>query len=381
MQRIIYLDNAATTPVSPAVKAAMEPYFAEVYGNPSSVHQAGRRARSAIEAAREQLARAIHATANEIVFTSGGTEADNAALIGTAIGYQERGRHIVTTSMEHHAVLNTCDFLERMGYEVTYIDPDYRGIVQVEDVAKALRPDTILLSVMTVNNETGAMQPIRELGALTRERDIVFHTDAVQAMGLVPLDVQEMGIDLLSVSGHKLHGPKGIGALYVRDKLKWQPYQHGGKQERQRRGGTENLPGIVGIGTAVELAMQERETNWAHISHLRDTLLEILQTGLENVVVNTPLEQAVPSILNVTFVGVAAERVLMNLDMMGIAAASGSACTSGSLQPSHVLMAMGCAEEQVRSAIRYSFSGHNTVDEVTEAAQKTVQVVQRLLHH
>jgi cysteine desulfurase len=356
----------------------MEPYFAEVYGNPSSVHQAGRSARAAVEAAREKIARALHATPNEIVFTSGGTEADNAAIIGTALAHKERGKHVITTAMEHHAVLNTCAFLEEMGFEVTYLNPNREGIVSVEDVAQAIRPDTILLSVMTVNNETGAIQPIRELGALTREHGIVFHTDAVQAMGLLAIDVEEMGIDLLSMSGHKLHGPKGIGALYVRDKLKWTPYQHGGNQERQRRGGTENLPGIVGIGTAVELAMKAREENLAHIQTLRDMMITILQEGLDNVIVNSP-QQGLPSILNVTFTGVSAERVLMNLDIMGIMAASGSACTSGSLQPSHVLMAMGCAEEHVRSAIRFSFTGHNTRDEVTEAANKTVQVVQRLL--
>jgi cysteine desulfurase len=375
---IIYLDNAATTPVSPKVKAAMEPYFADVYGNPSSVHQAGRSSRAAVESAREKIARALHASSNDIVFTSGGTEADNAAIIGTALAHKERGKHLITTSMEHHAVLNTCSFLEEMGFEVTYVDPGPDGILSVEAVERAIRPDTILLSVMTVNNETGAIQPIQELGALTRERGIVFHTDAVQAMGLLPINVQEMGIDLLSLSGHKLHGPKGIGALYVRDKLKWTPFQHGGNQERQRRGGTENLPGIVGIGTAVELAMQQREENMAHIQELRDTMITILQNGLTNLVVNSP-QHSLPSILNVTFQGVSAERVLMNLDIMGIMAASGSACTSGSLQPSHVLMAMGCAEEHVRSAIRFSFSGHNTLDEVTEAAHKTVQVVQRLL--
>ncbi|ASS74728.1 cysteine desulfurase NifS [Tumebacillus algifaecis] len=374
---MIYLDNAATTPVSEEVLNAMRPYFSELYGNPSSVHTAGRQTKGAIERAREQVAQAIHANPNEVVFTSGGTEADNAAIVGTALGYRERGKHLVTTTIEHHAVLHTFEFLQEMGYEVTYVSPRADGIVQAADIAAALRADTTLVSVMAVNNETGARQPIAEIGRLTRERGILFHTDAVQAVGLLELDVEALGVDLLSISGHKLHGPKGVGALYVRRGLYWKPTQHGGAQEFKRRAGTENLPGIIGLGVAVELATARVQENYAQVAELRDAMLAILRAGVDGLQVNSP-EQAVPSILNVTFPGAVAERILMNLDMAGIMAASGSACTSGSLQPSHVLMAMGLAEESVRSAVRFSFSGQNTLEEVTQAAHKVVEIVQRL---
>jgi cysteine desulfurase len=374
---LIYLDNAATTPILPSVRQAMEPYMQDVFGNPSSVHQAGRRAKAAIEKAREQVAKAIGAKATEIVFTSGGTESDNAALISMALSLQEKGKHLVTTSIEHHAVLHTCAFLEQLGFEITYVDPNEQGIVTLAAIEQALRDDTILVSVMMVNNETGAIQPIAEIGALTAERGIAFHTDAVQAVGLLPVDVAALQVDLLSMSGHKLHAPKGVGALFVHGKTKWTPYLHGGNQERQRRAGTENVASIVGFGAAIELAAQDRESKLAHIRDLRDTMLGIFRSELDHVVLNSP-EDALPSILNVTFTGVSAESLLMNLDMMGIAASSGSACTSGSLQPSHVLMAMGLSEEHVKSAIRFSFSGHNTRDEVTEAANKIVQVVKRL---
>ncbi|PWK05113.1 cysteine desulfurase family protein [Tumebacillus permanentifrigoris] len=386
MRPIIYLDNAATTAVAANVRAAMEPYLDNIYGNPSSVHQAGREAKAAIERAREQVARALQATTNEIVFTSGGTEADNAAVIGAALARQEQGKHIVTTSMEHHAVLNTCEFLEQLGFDVTYVDPDERGIVTVDAIEKALRPDTQVVSVMLVNNETGAIQPIAEIGALVRERGIVMHTDAVQALGLLELNVAELNVDLLSISAHKVHGPKGVGALYVHHNLKWTPYLHGGQQERKRRAGTENLPGIVGMGEAVRHAVAEREAKFTQICELRDAMLTRFATELDPALyVLNSLEvgeslsgDGLPSILNVSFTNVAAERLLMNLDMQGIAASSGSACTAGALQPSHVLTAMGLPLERVLSAIRFSFSGYNTVDEVTEAARKTVEVVKRL---
>ncbi|KEO85212.1 cysteine desulfurase family protein [Tumebacillus flagellatus] len=377
----IYLDNAATTAVAPEVRAAMEPFLGEIYGNPSSVHEAGRVAKAAVEGAREQVAKALHATPYELVFTSGGTEADNAAIIGAALSRQEQGKHIVTTSIEHHAVLNTCEFLEQLGFEVTYVNPESDGIVTREAVEKVLRPDTTVISIMTVNNETGAIQPVEAIGALARERGIVMHTDAVQAFGLMDLDVEQLHVDLLSVSGHKIHAPKGIGALYVHHNLKWTPFLHGGNQERKRRGGTENLPGIAGFGEAVRIAQAQRETKLAHIRELRQLMLDIFAQELDEAqyAVNSPAH-SLPSILNVSFPGVKAERLLMNLDIQGIAASSGSACTAGALQPSHVLTAMGLSEDRVLSAIRFSFSGHNTVDEVREAAQKTADVVKRLQH-
>ncbi|MFD2169243.1 cysteine desulfurase family protein [Tumebacillus lipolyticus] len=374
---MIYLDNAATTPVADEVLQAMMPYYSQVYGNPSSVHASGRQAKGAIERAREQVASAINAKPNEIVFTSGGTEADNAAIIGTALGYRDRGKHLITTKIEHHAVLHAFEYLEEIGYEVTYIAPESDGIVRVEAIEQAMREDTILISVMAVNNETGAIQPIAEIGELAKRKSVLFHTDAVQAVGLLELDVERMSIDLLSISGHKLHGPKGVGALFVRRGTHWKPTQHGGAQEFNRRAGTENLPGIVGLGVAIERAAGSREASWEHLQALRETMLSALRAGVDQLVVNSAPD-SVPSILNLTIPGVSAERLLMNLDMLGIMAASGSACTSGSLLPSHVLMAMGLAEQSVRAAVRFSFSGQNTREEVAEAAQKVVQVVERL---
>jgi cysteine desulfurase len=375
---VIYLDNAATTAISPEVRAAMEPYLTEVYGNPSSIHQAGRQARSAIERAREQVARALNAKPAEILFTSGGTEADNAAIFGAMVGNQEKGKHLITTAMEHKAVLTACEWLEKMGGEVTYLQPDTEGKISADQVAEAIRSDTVLISVMMVNNETGAIQPIAEIGRLARQNGILFHTDAVQAAGVLELDVDKLQVDLLSLSGHKLHGPKGVGALYIRSQTKFAPLLHGGSQERKLRGGTENLPGIVGLGVAVERAVEEREEKIGKIREIRDRMWEIFRRELgDHVVCNSP-EDAVPTILNVSFLGVSAERLLMNLDMIGIMAASGSACTSGSLQPSHVLKSMGLDEERVRSAIRFSFSGHNTLDEVSVAAEKICTVVRRL---
>jgi cysteine desulfurase len=374
----VYLDNAATTPVSPEVRAAMEPYFHEVYGNPSSVHAAGRKARSAVDKAREQVARALHASTQEILFTSGGTEADNSAILGIAMSYREQGRHLVTTSIEHKAVLSACEFLESLGWEVTYVDPDEEGHISLAKIEEALRPDTVLVSVMMVNNETGSVQPISEIGALLRERGVFLHSDAVQAAGLLALDVKELNVDLLSISGHKLHGPKGIGALYIKNGIRWTPVLHGGNQERTRRGGTENLPGIVGLGAAVERSVADREDKLAHVRTLRDAMLAIFREEMgEGVVLNSP-EDALPSILNVSFVGVPTERLLMNLDINAIAASSGSACTSGSLQPSHVLLAMGLSEERVLSSIRLSFSGYNTLEEVTAAARKICEAALRL---
>lgn len=374
---LIYLDNAATTAIHPSVREAMAPFLESSFGNPSSTHTAGRQVRKAVEYAREQVAIAIGADPADIIFTSGGTEADNAAIIGSAIANRDKGKHIVTTAIEHHAVLETCEFLEKMGYEVTYVAPRPNGIVSVDSVVAAIRPDTVLVSVMYVNNETGAVQPIAEISAACAEQDILFHSDAVQGVGLLPIDVKAANIQLLSISSHKLHGPKGVGALYVNRTATWSPLLHGGSQERKKRGGTENVPGIVGFGTAIERMAKLREENSQHIRMLRDKMLSTLQQEVPGIIVNSP-EEAVPSILSVSFSGVSAETLLMNLDMQAIAASSGSACTSSSLLPSHVLAAMKIDPDCVKSAIRFSFSEDNTLEEVETAARKTAEIVTRL---
>ncbi|WP_018133498.1 cysteine desulfurase family protein [Effusibacillus pohliae] len=374
---MIYLDNAATTPLHPSVREAMTPYLEAEYGNPSSTHQPGRAARRAVERAREQVAKAIGADPADIVFTSGGTESDNAAIVGAALANRDKGRHLVTTAIEHHAVLHTCEFLEKMGFTVTYVPPDPDGIVPAEAVVAAIRPDTTLVSVMYVNNETGAIQPVGEIAQACAERGVLFHTDAVQAIGLLPVNVKETGIDMLSLSAHKLHGPKGVGALYVRRTAAWQPVLHGGSQERKKRAGTENVPGIVGLGAAIQRVLEHRQENYQHIEQLRNRMLAILQEEVDFLRVNSPA-RSVPSILSVSFPGVAADTMLMNLDLEGIAAASGSACTSGSLQPSHVLTAMELGPHCVKSAIRFSFSEQNTIAEVETAARKTAAIARRL---
>lgn len=374
---MIYLDNAATTPVHPSVREAMEPFMSEIFGNPSSIHQFGRSAKQALEKAREQVANALGAEASEIVFTSGGTEADNAALVGTALANRERGKHIVTTAIEHHAVLHTCEFLEQMGFSVTYVKPEHDGIVPVSRIKEAIRKDTVLVSVMYANNETGAIQPVDEISFLCKEQGIPFHTDAVQAVPILPIDVKKEAFTFLSLSAHKLHGPKGVGALFASRSAKWLPLLHGGSQERERRAGTENLAAIVGLGAAVKRMKKNQQENARRMDTLRKHMMGILREGIEQVVVHTP-EQSIPSILSVAFPGVPAEITLMNLDLQGIAASSGSACTAGSLEPSHVLTAMGVDPDLVRCSIRFSFSEQNTLSEVEEAAKKTVEMINRL---
>lgn len=374
---LIYLDHAATTSVHPSVREAMLPFLELSYGNPSSLHGAGRQVRKAVEQAREQVAKAIGADPAEIIFTSGGTEADNTAIIGIALAHRDKGNHIVTTAIEHHAVLHTCEFLETIGFEVTYVPPDARGIVPTDAVLSAIRPDTVVVSVMYVNNETGAIQPVEEIAAGCAERGIPFHTDAVQAVGLLPIDVKRKNVQLLSISAHKLHGPKGIGALYVNRSIKWTPLLHGGSQERKKRAGTENVPGIVGFGTAIERMIRLQAENVRHIKELRNRMIGILKEHVHDLILNSP-EQSIPSILSVSFPGVSAETLLMNLDMNRIATSSGSACTSGSLQPSHVLTAMNPDMKIVKSAVRFSFSEDNTLDEIEKAAHVTSELVRKL---
>ncbi|WP_054949102.1 cysteine desulfurase family protein [Numidum massiliense] len=374
----IYLDHAATTPLHPAVREAMLPYLDERFGNPSSIHRYGRQIRAAIDKARDQVATSLNCDSRTIVFTSGGTEADNTALIGAALALRARGKHIVTTAIEHQAVLDTCRFLEEIGYRVTYIPVDGTGMVHVEEVAAHLTDETVLVSVMYGNNEVGTVQPIAELGALAREKGVLFHTDAVQAFGSIPLDLQRLPVDLLTVAAHKINGPKGVGALYVAPKVHLAPLQFGGSQERQRRAGTENVPGIVGFGEAAAIAAAQVEEKRLHCAALRRTMLAVWEENGIDVVINGHPTAHLPHILNISFRGVDTEAMLMNLDLAGIACSSGSACTAGSLQPSHVLQAMQLSDEVIASAIRISFGRGNTVEDVTRAAEEMVAVVKRL---
>jgi cysteine desulfurase len=373
----IYLDHAATTPVHPAVLDAMLPFYKEMHGNPSSLHRFGQRTRYVVDQARSTIAASLHASPAEIVFTSGGTEADNMALIGIMAAHAEKGKHLITSTIEHHAVLDTCEYLERQGYEVTYVPVDHTGIVSVEAIRAAIRPDTVLISIMYGNNEVGTLQPIEEIGRIARENGVYFHTDAVQAYGVEALDVKQLPVDLLSLSAHKINAPKGIGALYISRNIKIAPYLHGGNQEKKRRAGTENVAGISGFAKAVEIAMAQREEHRADYLKYRALMLEIWkEMGVEYTLNGHP-EHYLPHILNVSFPSIKTETMLMNLDIAGIAAASGSACTAGSLEISHVLQAMNLPEAIVESAIRFSFGYGNSPEQIRAAARKIGGIVQR----
>lgn len=379
MSDMLYFDHAATTPVHPRVLAAMTPYLTQVFGNPSSVHGAGREARKALEQARDTIAGFMDADPQSLIFTSGGTEADNMAIIGGAMAQRERGRHVITTRIEHHAVLHACEFLEQAGFEVTYLPVDRTGSVRLEDVKQAVRPDTVLVSIMYGNNEVGTIQPIEEIGAFLREKGIVFHTDAVQAFGVLSIQAKQLPVDMLSVSAHKINGPKGVGALYLGRKVPISPILHGGSQERKRRAGTENLAGIVGFAEAVKVAAEEMADRVAKYEEMKAAMLAVWEEAGIAYHVNGHPTSVLPHILNVSFPGVHTETMLMNLDLSRIAAASGSACTSGSLELSHVLVAMQLEDEIARSAIRFSFGITNTVEEARQAAQTVVQIVNRLV--
>ncbi|MBA4601329.1 cysteine desulfurase family protein [Thermoactinomyces mirandus] len=375
----IYLDHAATTPIHPKVKEAMLPYLDEAFGNPSSIHQYGRRVRSALDHARDQIAGFINADPGQIVFTSGGTEADNLALFGVLEAERKKGKnHIVTSRIEHHAILDTCHYLEKRGYEVTYLPVDSTGMVQPEALREAVKPQTALISIMFGNNEVGTIQPIREMGEWAREHRIFFHTDAVQAPGVEKIDVKQLPVDLMTISSHKINGPKGAGALYFSPGVKLIPRMFGGVQERRRRAGTENVLGIIGFGQAAELAGNHREEHREKIIKLRQIFLdELVRSGIRHVVNGHP-EQTLPHIVNISFPGTDSETLLMNFDLEGIACSSGSACTSGTLEVSHVLEAMHLPPEVTRSAIRFSFGWENTVEEVKRAAEITSVIVRRL---
>jgi cysteine desulfurase len=374
---MIYLDNAATTPVHPDVLAAMAPYQQDKFGNPSSIHAIGRAAKAALDKSRAAIASFVGAHWSEIVFTSGGTESIHAALLGSWLAAGDR-KHIVTTAIEHHAVLHTCEFLRRLGAEVTVVPPREDGTVHVEDVLEAVRPDTCLVSMMLVNNETGAVLPVEDVARAVKQEcpGVLVHSDMVQALGTHRVRLSETAIDLASFSAHKVYGPKGVGALYVRQGTRWQPVLHGGAQERERRAGTENVAGIVGFGAAVERLEKSWEAHLQHLTAVRDAFWKRLrETGVAER--NSP-EDAVPTILNVWFPGVKNETMLMRLDMEHVAASAGSACTAGSLEPSHVLRACGFSELRVLQSIRFSFSEFNTVEEVEQAADIAATLAHQL---
>lgn len=364
MMNRIYLDNAATTAVAPEVLETMLPYFTEVYGNPSSIHATGRTAHKAVDQARRQVATAIGAQPQEIYFTAGGSESDNWAIKGTALAQQRKGNHIITSAIEHHAVLHTCAWLEKHGFEVTYLPVDEFGRVNPEDVEKAITDKTILISIMTANNEIGTIQPIREIGAIARAHKILFHTDAVQAVGAIPVNVDEMNVDMLSMSGHKFHGPKGIGALYIRKGVRIDTLIHGGAQERGLRAGTENLPGIVGIGKAIELATANLDENARRITALRDKLMDGILERIPDARINGHRTQRLPNNCNVSIRYIEGEAMLLRLDLAGIAASSGSACTSGSLDPSHVLLAIGLPHEIAHGSLRLTLGADTTEKDI-----------------
>lgn len=372
---MIYLDNAATTKMAPEVLDAMLPFLQENYGNPSTIYGLGATSKRAVTAAREKVAGLIGAKQEEIYFTAGGSEADNWALKATAEAYAQKGKHIITTKIEHHAVLHTCEYLEKQGFEVTYLEVDSDGLVSPEAVRQAIRPDTILISVMFANNEIGTVEPIAEIGALAREKGILFHTDAVQAFGQVPIDVEAMHIDMLSASAHKVNGPKGVGCLYIRTGVKIRSFIHGGAQERSRRAGTENVPGIVGFGAAAERAGRILKEKAERERDLRDYLIGRLESEVPYCRLNGHRTKRLPGNVNFSFFFIEGESLLIRLDMEGICASSGSACTSGSLDPSHVLLAIGLKHEEAHGSLRLTLSEENTreeLDTVVEAVKKIV---------
>lgn len=374
----IYMDHAATTPVRKEVLEEMLPYFTEYYGNASGIYGIAKESKKAMEKAREQVAAAIHAQPSEIYFTAGGSESDNMALRGVAEALKNKGNHIITTKIEHHAILHTCEYLEKHGFRVTYLDVDADGKVSVDDVRAAICPETILISVMFANNEIGTIEPIAEIGKLAHEKGIYFHTDAVQAMGHVPIDVEEMHIDLLSISGHKLGAPKGIGAIYIRKGVRVSPLIFGGAQEKKMRAGTENIPGIVGLGKAVKLAAAELPETRTKLEKMRDRLIKGILEAIPYSKLNGHPTDRLPGNCNISFEFIEGESMLLLLDALGVAASSGSACTSGSLDPSHVLLAIGLPHEKAHGSLRLTLDTDNTEEEIDFILEKLPQIVARL---
>lgn len=378
MKRTVYLDHSATTPVKPAVLEAMLPYFTEHFGNASSIHQFGRPNKARITEARETLAKTLNAKPEEIYFTAGGTESDNWALRSIAEAYRSKGNHIITTKIEHHAILHTCEYLEKNGCEVTYLDVDADGLISLEALQAAITDKTILISVMFINNEIGTMQPIAEIGRIAREKGVLFHTDAVQAYGNMAIDVDAMNIDLLSLSAHKIYGPKGIGLLYARQGVRLPSFILGGAQERKRRAGTENVPGIIGFAKAAELAHAELDTHIRHLQSLRDKLIDRVLKEIPYSRLNGHPVHRHPGNANISFEFIEGEALLLSLDMVGIAGSSGSACTSGSLDPSHVLMAIGLSHEIAHGSLRLTIGDSTTEEDIDYTVDQLKVIVDRL---
>ncbi len=376
--RKVYLDNAATTALSPKVLEQMMPYLTAIYGNPSSPHSFGQEARKGVEHARDQVAKALNALPEEIIFTGCGTESDNTVLFGVAERYAKKGNHIITTNVEHHAILHTCEALEKRGIEVTYLPVDENGMVTAEQVANAITDKTILVSIMFANNEVGTIMPIAEIGKVCRERGVLFHTDAVQAVGHMPIDVKAMNIDMLSLSAHKFHGPKGVGALYMKKGVRLPAYVMGGAQERNRRAGTENVAGIVGLGAAIELATENLAESAARMTKLRDKLIAGIAARIPEVKLNGHPTLRLPNNVNYSIKYIEGESILLMLDMNGIAASSGSACTSGSLDPSHVLLALGLTHEVAHGSVRLTLSDETTEEDIDYVLEVLPKVAERL---
>lgn len=378
MAKLIYLDNAATTQVYPEVLDAMLPYFTEYYGNPSAIYSFAGESKKAVDEARANVAALINARTEDIYFTGGGSESDNWALKATAEAYESKGKHIITSRIEHHAILHTCAYLEQKGYEVTYLDVDEDGKISLEELEKAIRPDTILISIMSANNEIGTIEPIKEIGKIAHDHGVLFHTDAVQAFGHIPIDVEEMNIDMLSASGHKINGPKGIGVMYIRKGVKIRSFIHGGAQERKRRAGTHNVPGIVGIGTAAKLAKENMEERSAKEIALRDHLIERVLKEIPYTRLNGHRTDRLPNNANFCFRFIEGESMLILLDQKGICGSSGSACTSGSLDPSHVLLAIGLPHEIAHGSLRLTLSEKTTMEEIDYTVDELKKIIERL---
>ena len=378
MKKIIYLDNAATTKVAPEVVEAMLPYFTEYYGNPSSVYELAGISKKAVTEGREKVASVIGANPNDIYFTAGGSESDNWALKATYEAYKSKGNHIITTKIEHHAILHTCEWLEKQGAKITYLDVDENGVVDLDQLQKAITPETILISVMAANNEIGTLEPLKEIGQIAHEHGILFHTDAVQAFGQIPINVDEFNIDMLSSSGHKINGPKGIGFLYIRKGVKIRSFVHGGAQERKRRAGTENVPGIVGYGLAAERANKSMKERTAKEIEIRDHMISRILTEIPYVRLNGDKVKRLPNNVNVSIQFIEGESLLLMLDNFGICASSGSACTSGSLDPSHVLLAIGLPHEIAHGSLRMTLSEETTMEDVDFVVDKLKDITANL---